>query len=219
MAKRAVGTLYRGVASHIIRRIDDMSIWLGINPPLIDASEMLLHISDTPYTLYPYLRRVLHRLQPAYVVHTGDFADNLKLERRRGLLDIYRKKMKDFISIFEERKYGTLLVTGNHDHVPTLLSAITCDSVQLWTMPGRFSIGQFIFSVGHSYKSIKEADAQFCLFGHDKDKCSGEDESGRMLLNGLDAMFLIHLRTGEVISIPYPPGTDNARLQRRGIRI
>lgn len=206
---------YKRAASHLIRRIDGLSIWFGINPPAIDASDMLLHISDTPGTLYPYLRRALRRLRPAYIVHTGDFADDIKLERRRGLLGAYKKKIKEFVSILEEGKYGAILVAGNHDHAPTLLSEISCDTVQLWTSPGRFSIGQFIFCAGHSSESVAGSDAQYCLFGHNMDRRSGEDEHGKMFLNGLEAMYLIHLQSGEVTAIPYPPGTEKARLQKR----
>ena len=210
---------YKRSASRIIRRIDDLSIWFGVNPPAIDARNMLLHISDTPYTIFPYLRRALRRLSPAFVVHTGDLCDNIKLERRKGLLGIYSKKIKDLISIFEEGKYGTILVAGNHDDVPALLSAVTCETVQLWTSSGRFSIGQYVFGAGHTYESVMDIKAQFCLFGHNKERKSGEDENGRMLLNGLEAMYLIHLHTGEIISMPYPPGTENARLQKGRMRI
>lgn len=40
-----------------------------------------------------------------------------------------------------------------------------------------------------------------------------------MYLNGLQSMYLIHIYTGEVISIPYPPGTNNARLQRKKVSL
>ncbi|MCD8162305.1 MAG: metallophosphoesterase [Synergistaceae bacterium] len=122
---------------------------------------MVLHISDTPYTIYPYLRRALRRLHPAWIVHTGDFVDNIKLEKRPGMLDLYQKRIKNFLSIFEEEDYGAILVTGNHDHVPTLLEEPHSESVQVWTSPGRFSLGQFSFRAGHTYKDVSGDPAQY----------------------------------------------------------
>ncbi|OFB68367.1 hypothetical protein JS77_10195 [Synergistes jonesii] len=89
-------TLEEMRACPIIKQFDDLGIWFGINPPCIDAREMVLHISDTPQTMYHYLRRALRRLKPAWIVHTGDFVDNVKLEKRPGLIDLYRKKYKVF---------------------------------------------------------------------------------------------------------------------------
>ena len=41
----------------IIKQFDDLGIWFGINPPCIDAREMVLHLSDTPYTCLLYTSR------------------------------------------------------------------------------------------------------------------------------------------------------------------
>lgn len=203
----------------IIKHFDDLGIWFGINPPCIDARDMVLHLSDTPYTIYPYLRRALRRLNPAWVVHTGDFVDNIKLEKRPGMLDLYQKRVKDFLSIFADEDYGAILVAGNHDHVPTLLDEPRSPSVQVWTGPGRFSLGQFSFRAGHTYEDVNGEPAQYNLYGHNLEHASGCMGDGKMYLNGLQAMYLIHIRTGEVTAIPYPPGTDNARLQRKKISL
>lgn len=96
-------TLEEMRACPIIKQFDDLGIWFGINPPCIDAREMVLHISDTPQTMYHYLRRALRRLKPAWIVHTGDFVDNVKLEKRPGLIDLYRKKIKDFLRFSTKR--------------------------------------------------------------------------------------------------------------------
>lgn len=204
----------------IIRNFDDLSIWFGLNPPCIDAKEMVLHISDTPFTMYSYLRRALNRLRPAWIVHTGDFVDNIKLEKQKSMLDLYKKKIKDFMSIISEGNYGAILVAGNHDHVPTLLSeAKGDDMVQIWTKPGTFSLGHFSFRAGHSYQEVAHNPAQYNLYGHNMEYPSESREDGSMFLNGLQSMYLIHIYTGEVISIPYPPGTDNARLQRKKVSL
>ncbi|MEG1823213.1 MAG: metallophosphoesterase [Cloacibacillus sp.] len=203
----------------IIRNFDDLGIWFGLNPPCIDAKDMVLHISDTPSTIYPYLKRALRRLNPAWIVHTGDFVDNIKLETRRGMLDLYKKKIKEFFSVFADEDYGAILVTGNHDDAPTLLSAHHDSSVQVWTSPGSFSIGDFTFRAGHTFHDVATAPAQYNLFGHDLQHTSSAAPDGKMFLNGIQSMYLIHIHTGEVTAIPYPPGTDNARLQRKRVNL
>ena len=212
-------TLEEMRACPIIKQFDDLGIWFGINPPCIDAREMVLHISDTPQTMYHNLRRALRRLKPAWIVHTGDFVDNVKLEKRPGLIDLYRKKIKDFFAILDEEDYGAIVVTGNHDDVPTLLSYRHNPSVQIWTTPGSFSLGKFSFRAGHTYEDVMTEPAQYNLYGHNMVHPSGVGANGNMYLNGLQAMYLIHIYSGEVTAIPYPPGTDDARLQRRRVSL
>ena len=41
---------------------------------------ILLHISDTPESIYPYLFKLIDNLAPDLIIHTGDLVDNFKLE-------------------------------------------------------------------------------------------------------------------------------------------
>lgn len=58
---------------------------LLLNKPYIPAEladtkgPLLLHISDTPQEIYPYIIKFVQMLQPSYIVHTGDLVDNIKL--------------------------------------------------------------------------------------------------------------------------------------------
>lgn len=209
-------TLQEFRANRVIRKFDDLGIWFGINPPCIDAREMALLVSDTPHTIYPYLRRAFRRLEPAWIIHTGDFVDNIKLELRPKMLDLYKKQLQEFISIFNDDDYGAILVAGNHDHIPTLLELGRSDSFQIWTRPGHFSLGNFTFCAGHTYEDVRrERPADFNLYGHNLEHRTECTESGPIYLNGMQSIYLIHIYTGGIISLPYPPGTDAARLQHR----
>jgi hypothetical protein len=44
---------------------------------------VLLHISDTPSEIYPFIFKIIDVLKPKYIIHTGDLADNVKLEINR----------------------------------------------------------------------------------------------------------------------------------------
>lgn len=199
----------------IIRRIDDLGIWFRYNPPCIDARNMVMHISDTPSTMFPFLRRALHRLKPAWIIHTGDIVDNIKLEKRSGMLDLYKKKMHTLLSILNEENYGTIITAGNHDDIPSLLTERAGTSIQVWTSPGCLSLGNFSFKAGHTYEDVASDPAQYNLFGHSLEHKTDCTPDGRLFLNGIEDIYLINIYTGAVTAIPYPPGTDNARLDRK----
>ena len=200
-------------------RIDDICVRAGLNPPPIDGRDMILHISDTPSTMFPYLRRAIRRLRPAWIVHTGDLVDDVKLECRPGLLDLYRKKLRILLNLLSDETCGAILITGNHDHLPTLLKMTENSNVQIWSRPGRFYIGSFRFRAGHTYEDVMNDAGEYNLFGHNMEHPTAIDAYGRFFLNGLEKMHLIHMETGDVIPFSYPPGTNDARLERKRISL
>lgn len=200
-------------------RIDDIAVRIGLNPPPVDGRDMILHISDTPSTMFPYLKRAIQRLRPAWIIHTGDLVDDIKLEIRPGMVGLYRQKLRILIKMLSDETCGTILLTGNHDHLPTLLKMTKNSSVQVWSKPGRFYIGSFCFRAGHTYEDVIKDAGEYNLYGHNLEHLTGIDEYGRFFLNGLEKMHLIHMETGDVIPIKYPPGTNDARCQRKHISL
>lgn len=198
-------------------RIDDITIRAGLNPPRVEEREMILHISDTPFTMFQYLKRAIRRLRPAWIVHTGDLVDNIKLEHRPNLLDFYRKKAACLLRILLEADCEAILLTGNHDHLPTLLELTIGSGIQVWSQPGKFCIGKHRFKAAHYFGDVENDASEYNLFGHNLSRRTGVDSEGRFFLNGVEAMHLIHLGTGDVIPVKYPPGTNNARLERKRI--
>ena len=78
--------------------------------------KVVLHLADTPSTFYGAVRRLVNTLEPMCVIHTGDLADDVKLELNPGELQRYRRKLVELrraISPRENRKL--VIVTGNHD--------------------------------------------------------------------------------------------------------
>jgi|GEM_PF-190841 len=198
-------------------RIDDLTVRAGFNPPPIDARDMILHISDTPSIMFSYLRRALRRLRPAWVVHTGDFVDDIKLGQRPGMLDLYRKKLASLLKLFAEEGCRAILVTGNHDDPYVALEVAGNAPVQIWSKPGRFCIGDICFRAGHKFEDVATNCQNYNLYGHSLEYPTFIDGCGRFFLNGLEEMHLIHMETGEVIAVRYPPGTDSARLDRKPV--
>ena len=52
---------------------------------------ILLHISDTPVDIYKYIFRIVEKLKPQIIVHTGDLVDNIKLEKYKDKIIQYHK--------------------------------------------------------------------------------------------------------------------------------
>ncbi|CDF58680.1 metallophosphoesterase [Thermobrachium celere] len=64
---------------------------------LLKVRNTILHISDTPSNIYPELIRLVKKLSPDYIIHTGDVVDNIKLELYPFKLKEYEKLSINFI--------------------------------------------------------------------------------------------------------------------------
>lgn len=178
-----------------------------------EGGPLLLHLSDTPSQIYPELRRVIAALRPAYIVHTGDLVDNLKLELRPSLVRRYEHELKQLMAIANgSGARRVIFVLGNHDDLRS--AGERPGLVELRPEGGRETFEGRDISFSH-YPPAPGRLAQlpsggYWLYGHDASAPSRR-ESGRAALNGLEAMHLIDLSSGSYISIDYPIGTDRAR--------
>ena len=187
------------------------------------ARPLLLHVSDTPSQIYPYVRRLIKKLEPDYFVHTGDIADELKLEESRSHLNEYRQKVIKFVQAVEALEAGEIYyVMGNHDDYETVKTAAgrsrivydssLCDMGELRVYLTHECVP------GEGNRSGVEVDRpdgegvrtggapDLILFGHAPDTVSELP-----YFNGLFSIHIISLVTREVVRLPYPAGTDNAR--------
>ncbi|MFW5715132.1 MAG: metallophosphoesterase [bacterium] len=170
----------------------------------------VLHISDTPGSVYPFLFRLIDKLRPEYLIHTGDFLDEIKLENRPGQLVEYRPRLMKLLQQLEAQPAGTIyLIPGNHDDLNAVEQSVTRSKI----LPEKswIEIEETYFFVSHHYEPA-EVGADFFLFGHSltpdhirRDKT--------VILNGIPAIHLISLPAKQVFALPYPSGTDSARQQ------
>lgn len=80
----------------------------------------LLHVSDTPSTFYGDLQRLLLFLCPLALIHTGDVADDVKLELRPREIGLYSRKAADLLGRLGTFPEGLYITGGNHDDTETL---------------------------------------------------------------------------------------------------
>jgi predicted phosphodiesterase len=185
---------------------------------------LLLHVSDTPSQIYPFVRRLIRKLEPDYFVHTGDIADELKLEESRSHLGEYRHKVIKFVQAVEALQVGEIYyVMGNHDDSATLETAarrslIVYDACLCEMGGARVYLthdcvpGEGLRPGGEKHRPGGEGlraggePPDLILFGH-----APETASELPYFNGLFSIHIISLATREVVRLPYPAGTDNAR--------
>lgn len=178
----------------------------GEDPPVI------LHISDTPWTIFPFVERLVRRFHPTWIIHTGDLVDGAKVGLFPQAEGLYRKRVSRIVRAVERHEASVFLVMGNHD-VPDAVRETVRNSEVIEGV-ANLELGGLPVRVSHFPDLILEAPAAFNLFGHNLELRSGKHE-GKVFLNGLEHAHLIYPASGRIRSIRYPWGTNDARLLRR----
>lgn len=182
-----------------------------------NESNLLLHISDTPTQFYPELKRIIELLNPSYIVHTGDLADNIKTELSPSLITKYKYEVKKILNILNSAETENIYITiGNHDDYDFLDE--NKGKLNIYTKMGELSINNTNFLFSHYWDYIKEEKADIYLFGHNIEQDTSISDSGTYL-NGILSINVINLDTMEVDSIKYPAGTDSARMKLSRIKL
>lgn len=176
---------------------------------------VLLHFSDTPSTFYSAMRHLIDYFEPVCIVHTGDLADEVKLELHPGELALYRKKLEALRSVLsplsEDR---VVIITGNHDHEGSVREYFPEGRV----IEGgtRLNLFGLDLNLSHEPERLGTPLARFNLFGHSMPREVGTT-GDRIFLNGLKAIHVLNVDSGVVLSIPYPKYVDDARFNRKKV--
>ncbi len=169
----------------------------------------VMHISDTPESSYRFIGELIEEARPDYVIHTGDLADNIKLERRPGLRESYRGALRKLARILKGSGACLYIVPGNEDD-PELVRDFFGDAV---VEPGTVvEIEGVKLALGHTWEDVAGVEADFKLYGH----------NFRVIPKGLNAVLgvnFLFLPSGKTVRIDYPVGTDTHRgyKLRRGL--
>lgn len=167
---------------------------------------VLLHISDTPVDIYKYIFRIIDILQPKYIVHTGDLADNVKLEIYKDKIEYYYQGAKTLIAGLEDNNSEIFYVLGNHDDYKTVNHLNRTGTI---LNEGPLFLDGIKLMVSHYYKE-QSHDVDFNLFGHSLEP-KHHEKDGTMWLNGLININIIDLSNKNVFHLDYPLGTNSSR--------
>lgn len=170
----------------------------------------ILHISDTPAVFFNQLQKIISRIQPEYIIHTGDLVDNIKLSLSSSRKDEYDKRVGQLIEIMESSSAKGIHITmGNHDNKNIILKHLK--RTILHERSALITIQNTQLKISHYSKDVITAPAPFNLFGHDI-TIESQIINGKVFLNGIQNINIITLNTKELFSLPYPIGTNESRL-------
>lgn len=190
-----------------LKRLTDK---LYIMDELRESSEKkVLHISDTPDSIYPFVFEAIDRLRPDIVIHTGDLADNVKLGSGASL-DLYKKKARILIEGLVERSGAeTYIVPGNHD-ADDFIEKLG-GKVKIIEEGSLITINGITIGMAHYGDRLpKKADIK--LYGHNT---KNYDEEGTVVLNGIMNISVILIPSLKIYPISYPLITAQERKYKR----
>jgi len=175
---------------------------------------LVMHISDTPEEIYPYLYKLIKRLKPDYLIHTGDMVDNIKLEIVPMLEPDYHRALEGLINHLESSDIQEIYyVSGNHDQRAKIESLTEKGKVM---NDGIIAIENSKFYINHFF--VEESPkADYYLYGHSFEPKSHR-EGEEIRLNGLEAIHVIGLKENNLEKLPYPLGTNGFRKMERNYR-
>lgn len=183
---------------------------------LTHQGKRLLHISDTPRYFYPALARLIEKLKPEYIVHSGDLVDNIKLQLYPNSLVYYQKDVQILLSLLESSSAEKIYIAlGNHDHAPFIHQ--NSGRIQIIDLHEQVTIEGICVGISHYPKPILSAPSEINLFGHDLTLTTHSTQE-QLFLNGISNIHLIELDSKIVHALNYPSGTDDQRLGKSRIR-
>ncbi|QDA31118.1 metallophosphoesterase [Thermococcus indicus] len=161
----------------------------------------VMHISDTPESAYRFIGELIEEVRPEYVIHTGDLADNIKLERRPDMKPLYIGAVRKLARVLKNPGMELYVVPGNEDDPPVVREFFRESVVEPGTI---VEIVGRRFALGHTWREVANLDADFRLYGHNFKLI----DRG---LNGVLGVNFVLLPSGKAYRVKYPGGTDFER--------
>ncbi|MBF4693006.1 metallophosphoesterase family protein [Fusibacter ferrireducens] len=179
--------------------------------------ELLVHISDTPLMSYAAISHLLKRLNPKWIIHTGDLVDNIKLELSFSKIDLYRKHLVKLTRMLEMSNSEVYISLGNHDHYDSIMALNT--PFHICKKAETLKLGTFTIAYSHYIELLNDYEANIYLFGHNKYKKTEVNNDGKIYLNGLEQITVMDITNKQYFFLRYPIGTDDSRMLRMRIGI
>ncbi len=170
------------------------------------GEDLILHLSDTPSYAYRSVINLVEILKPRIIIHTGDLADDIKLELYPDLAHLYKEKAVPFLHKLESSAAEKIyIVPGNHD----LAGLLEEEADRSRIVPDGTVIEVRGLKVGlaHCQEDLPDS-TDYNLYGHNLD-CPVDGNP--CTLNGCKDINIIMYPSWRVYHIPYPVGTNHER--------
>jgi predicted MPP superfamily phosphohydrolase len=167
----------------------------------------IMHISDTPESIYSHIYKMLNYSQPDVIIHTGDLVDNLKLENSgEELLPLYQKKSAEFISNLEKLTAARIIyVPGNHDDISIIQN--NKSRSEIMAEGTIVELDGVKIGLAHYPENLPQG-ADINLFGHNQ---RVEFESDNKYYNGILNINYLLLPSRTDYKVNYPWTVDQGR--------
>jgi predicted phosphodiesterase len=171
----------------------------------------IMHISDTPESIYPHIYKMLNYSQPDIIIHTGDLVDNLKLENAgQEMIPLYQKKSAEFISNLEKLTSARIIyVPGNHDDLSIIKDNI--NRSEIMAEGTIIELDGVKIGLAHYPEKLPQG-AEINLFGHNSQK---KFESKNKYLNGILNINYLLLPSKTDYKVNYPWTVEQGRQYKR----
>ena len=178
---------------------------------------VVVHISDTPLISFAYVKKIIRKLSVNYLIHTGDFIDELKSTHPLFETKDYEKALDRFIKKLRTLSIEEIyLIPGNNDN-PDILEKYK-NEFNIVKEGSLLKIENVNFSVAHDYNNLKEIPEQsekvFYLYGHNRYK-----DKRKNFLNGYCHINVIFINVLKVYRISYPFFVNVVRESVQSIKI
>lgn len=167
----------------------------------------IMHISDTPESIYSHIYKMLNYSRPDVIIHTGDLVDNLKLETvGEDLLPLYQKKSAEFISNLEKlTKARIIYVPGNHDDIEIIEN--NKNRSEIVSEGTIIELDGVKIGLAHYPKNLPK-NADINLYGHTHQQ---DFKNETKYLNGILNINYLLLPSKEDYKVKYPWTVDQGR--------
>lgn len=173
-----------------------------------DSNELkIMHISDTPESIYSHIYKMLNYSRPDVIIHTGDLVDNLKLENAGDeLKPLYQKKSAEFIKNLEKLTNARIIyIPGNHDDFSIIEN--NAGRSEIMFEGTIIDLAGVKIGLAH-YPEKLPINADINLFGHNH---QNDFDSENKFLNGISNINYILLPSKEDYKVKYPWIVDQGR--------
>lgn len=176
------------------------------------TEEVILHISDTPYSFFYALKDLIKKVNPEYIIHTGDLVDNIKLEFCHYSLYRYSKRLEILVDILSKSNAKKIYIClGNHDKKETLEDI--SDKMEIIDISENINIKNLKIRMSHYSDEIIKDPQEYNLYGHNL-HIKNKRDNEKIYLNGIQSINIIYTDTKKVEYLAYPFGIDDERLRK-----
>ncbi|AZO93666.1 metallophosphoesterase family protein [Halocella sp. SP3-1] len=202
--------LVKELIDRVKKGVKKLTDKLYILDELRESSEKkILHISDTPDLIYPFIFEAIDRLRADVVIHTGDLADNVKLGSGAPL-DLYKQKAGILIEGLVARQWADIyIVPGNHD-AGDFIEGLG-SRVKIMEEGSLITVNGIEIGLAHYGNRLPEK-ADIKLYGHN---LKNYEEEGTVVLNGIMNISVILIPSLKIYPISYPLVTAQERKYKR----